>query len=273
MLIPRFWTAVLLAGCAACSVTAPAAKTSNEDLDVRGTMDASMLEALRKQQWGHVRTIRFSSMGGLPDLSVDIARLLARSGKPITVHEVCGSACLDVLVIRRVKMEPGTLVLLHNTPTGQALTTRDYPEISAFLAGLGNREDQWLAENGVDPRLTLFAEAATAPICVFAPEDSPAAASRLLTMRRFDAWAPRNATLAALGITAAHTWRQNAASVLHTMRVSYPKADLTRLRPADEPAIPDADTMRRVLMRVRVCKREGVPAIPTVPTVQTQSAG
>ena len=225
-------------------------------LNISGTMDASMLTGLTKQDWTTVSKIRFSSSGGLTQYSVPIARLLSQSAKQISIHDMCGSACLDVLVIRkRVTIEPDTVVLLHNTPSGQALTTRSYPEISKFLTGLGNMEKGWLKENGVDSRILLFSESAVSPICVAAPKDGygPDAATRLITLVRFDVWAPRNTTLSDMGINSAKNWQQNTSSVLRIMRAKFPKANLARLRPADEPAIPSADKMIQFLSRVRTC--------------------
>lgn len=237
----------------------PTITLSRGTLDISGTMNADMLAAVEKQDWTKVAQIRFMSHGGLTDFSVPIARIFAKSGKPILLHDDCSSACLDVLAIRKnVTIEPDTIVLLHNTPSGQALTAQDYPKISAFLANMGKKEEDWLTANGVDPRLLLFSESQIVPICVYAPFDGKQeAALNFATLIHFDAWAPRDTTLADAGVRAARGWKQTPASVIRNMQERYPKANLTRLLAASEPKMPSKADIVRGLSSVRKC-----PALP-----------
>lgn len=228
-------------------------------LDVSGEMDSMMLSQLRGQSWTQVRTVRFTSAGGLPEYSVDIAELLANTGKPIVIHDICSSACVDVLAIKDgTIIEPDTVILLHNTPRGQAIAMHAYPAIARYLAALGEREQSWLERNGVDPLVSLISEIATIPVCVYAPADDPKMAAKIITVNRFEVWAPRSSTLASLGFQAARHWQQDGFSVLRVMRARYPRANLDRMRLADEPAMPSADAMSRFLREVPICKPSGV---------------
>lgn len=247
----------------------PTISLSRGTLDISGTMNADMLAAVEQQDWTKVAQIRFMSHGGLTEFSVPIARIFAKSGKHIFLHDDCSSACLDVLAIRKnVTIEPDTIVLLHNTPSGQALTAQDYPKISAFLATMGKKEEDWLTANGVDPRLLLFSESQIVPICVYAPFDGEQeAALNFATLIHFDAWAPRSTTLAHAGVQAARRWKQDSASIARNMQARYPQANLARLIAASEPMMPSKDDMVRSLSSIRKCPAGPPRAFPMRPNI------
>ena len=123
-------------------------------LEISGEFSAGLLAELQRAPWNAVRQVRLTSPGGLPGDSLSVARLLALTGKPIVLHDLCASGCINVLAIRdRVTVAPATLLMFHNTPAGQsALTAAAYPQVSQELRGMGEAQRAWLARNGV--RLT-----------------------------------------------------------------------------------------------------------------------
>jgi hypothetical protein len=247
---------IVAAGCGAKA--ADFTRVNGDVLEVDGPMDEPLLAELRQQSWTTIRAIRFRSEGGMPEPGLEIARLLESTGKPIIMHDVCGSACFDVLVIRgRVTLEPGTVVLLHNNPIGQHVTVvNNYPNISRALERLAKNESAWLKVNGVNKDLLVLAKLMTGPMCVFSPEDSEASLPKLLTLAHFEAWAPRSETLRQFGVVLPSTWQQNAASVAEAMNARYPLANPAKLRRGDEPtfvSLPKAGELSSVLAKIPIC--------------------
>jgi hypothetical protein len=209
-------------------------------LSVSGEMREPMLKKLETVAWDKIETVRFSSMGGYPDPGLKIAKLLAAKRKPILIHTVCSSACLDVLVISGlVTVAKDTIVLLHNTPLGQATASyRQFPKVSQFLAPMGSRQEHWMRANGIDPKLLLMSYGQLAIMCIFLPKDDPKVADQFLTISRFEVWGPRSDTLSSLGLKLKGNWYQDGNTLRDGLRKTFPKADLGKLNAGFETRAP-----------------------------------
>jgi len=243
-------------------------RVENNILYISGPMDQPMADLIRHVDWNSVRYISFTSMGGWSGPALQIAKTLEQSGKPIIISDICASACLDVLVLKRVSLSENTLVFLHNSPIAQYYAVhRTYPKLGLFLKKYGEADIKWLIKHDIDPRLLLVAYMKTEPTCIFLAKDenSETAAEHLITGIRYQLWAPSNSTLSSFGLQLRGAPLQDAERVKVELSQRFPRADLKLFR-VDEgnlsSQLPPFGAMAVMLEQTPVCGPNSLHGLP-----------